>query len=152
MMTKQPVFPLAETPDVDLDQAGGTNVAGGETFATAERIQRDSTSRAAIASAVDRVRGPSDRDRDRQRLTPVEACDKTVLGRVLEPVRHLGEHSLQLWLGRHKLRGTATRSMPPERSRNRGEQFHAPSPAGTNNATTDSSATGGVVAADVRER
>jgi hypothetical protein len=44
MMTKQPVFPLADTPDVDLEQAGGTNVAGGETFATAERIQFDSTS------------------------------------------------------------------------------------------------------------
>jgi hypothetical protein len=61
MMTKQPVFPLADTPDADLEQAGGTNVAGGETFATAERIQRG--------------------------------------------------------LRRHKLRGTATRSMSPERSR-----------------------------------
>jgi len=30
----QPLFPLADTPDVDLEQAGGTNVAGGETFAT----------------------------------------------------------------------------------------------------------------------
>ena len=40
MMTKQPVFPLADTPDVDLEQAGGTNVVGGETFATAERIHR----------------------------------------------------------------------------------------------------------------
>jgi hypothetical protein len=61
MMTKQPVFPLADTPDVDLEQAGGTNVAGGETFATAERIQFDSTSRAAVTSAVARVRGPSGR-------------------------------------------------------------------------------------------
>jgi hypothetical protein len=68
MMTKQPVFPLADTPDVDLEQAGGTNVVGGETFATAERIQFDSTSRAAITSAVHRVHGPSDRDRDRQPL------------------------------------------------------------------------------------
>lgn len=57
-MTKQPVFPLADTPDIDLEQAGGTNVAGGETFATAGRIQFDSTSRAAITSAVDRVGGP----------------------------------------------------------------------------------------------
>ena len=35
MMTKQPLFPLADTPDVDLEQAGGTNVAVDETFATA---------------------------------------------------------------------------------------------------------------------
>jgi hypothetical protein len=55
MMTKQPLFPLADTPDVDLEQAGGTNVAVDETFATAERIQLDSTSRAAITSAVDIV-------------------------------------------------------------------------------------------------
>ena len=61
MMTRQPLFPLADTPDVDLGQAGGTNVAGGETFATAERIQLDSTSRAAITSGADRVRGRSDR-------------------------------------------------------------------------------------------
>jgi hypothetical protein len=55
MMTKQPLFPLADTPDVDLEQAVGTTVAVGETFATAERIQLDSTSRAAITSAVDIV-------------------------------------------------------------------------------------------------
>jgi len=55
MMTKQPLFPLADTPDVDLEQAGGTNVAVDETFATAERIQLDGTSRAAITSAVDIV-------------------------------------------------------------------------------------------------
>jgi len=42
----------------------------------------------------------------------VKACDKTVLGGVLEPVRHLGELSLQLWLGRHKLRGTASLFQP----------------------------------------
>jgi hypothetical protein len=51
MMTKQPVFPLADTPDVDLEQARRTSVAGGETFATAERIQFDSELRAAITSA-----------------------------------------------------------------------------------------------------
>ena len=67
-MTRQPLFPLADTPDVDLEQAGGTNVAVGETFAAAERIQLDSTSLAAITSAVYRVRGRSDLDRDRQRL------------------------------------------------------------------------------------
>jgi hypothetical protein len=39
MMTKQPLFPLADTSDVDLEQAGGKNVAVDETFATAERIQ-----------------------------------------------------------------------------------------------------------------
>lgn len=65
MMTRQPVFPLADRPDVDREQGGGTNVADGETFATAERIQRDSTSRAAIMSAVDGVRRQSDRDRNR---------------------------------------------------------------------------------------
>jgi hypothetical protein len=36
MMTRHPLFPLADTPDVDLEQAGGTNVAVDETFATAE--------------------------------------------------------------------------------------------------------------------
>jgi hypothetical protein len=45
MMTEQILFPLADTPDVDLEQAGGTNVAVDETFATAQRIQVDSTSR-----------------------------------------------------------------------------------------------------------
>lgn len=45
-MTKQPVFPLADTPDVDLAQADG------ETFATEGRIHLDSTSWAAIASAI----------------------------------------------------------------------------------------------------
>ena len=48
MMTKQPLFPLVDAADVDLEQAGGTNVAVDETFAAAERIQLDSTSRAAI--------------------------------------------------------------------------------------------------------
>jgi hypothetical protein len=38
MMTKHPLFPLADTLDVDLEQAGGTNVAVDETFATAERF------------------------------------------------------------------------------------------------------------------
>jgi hypothetical protein len=38
MMTTHPLFPLADTPDVDLEQAGGTNVAVDETFATAERF------------------------------------------------------------------------------------------------------------------
>lgn len=38
MMIRHPLFPLADTPDVDLEQAGGTDVAGGETFATAERF------------------------------------------------------------------------------------------------------------------
>ncbi len=38
MMTRHPLFPLADTPDVDLEQAGGTNVAVDETFATAERF------------------------------------------------------------------------------------------------------------------
>ena len=55
MMTPEPLFPLADTPDVDLQQAGGTNVAVDETFTAAERIQLDSTSRAAITSAVDIV-------------------------------------------------------------------------------------------------
>jgi len=55
------LFPPADTPDVDLEPAGGTNVTGGETFATAGRIQLDSTSRAAITSAGDRVGGRSDR-------------------------------------------------------------------------------------------
>jgi thymidylate synthase len=55
MMIKQPLFPLVDTPDVDLEQAGGTNVAVDKTFAAAERIQLDSTSRAAITSAVDIV-------------------------------------------------------------------------------------------------
>jgi hypothetical protein len=36
MMTKRPLFPLADTPDVDLGQAGGSNAAVDETFATAE--------------------------------------------------------------------------------------------------------------------
>jgi hypothetical protein len=49
MMTKQPVFPLVDTPDVDLEQAGGTNMAGGETFATAERIHRCATGRTLAA-------------------------------------------------------------------------------------------------------
>jgi hypothetical protein len=49
MVTKQPLFPLADTPDVDLEQAVGTNVAVNETFATAERIQLDSTSRGAMS-------------------------------------------------------------------------------------------------------
>jgi hypothetical protein len=113
MMTKQPLFPLVDTPDVDLEQAGGTNVAVDETFAAAERIQLDSTSRAAITSAVDivtsdrsnsrpacascsdiyfayaecavaaldRVRGRPDRDRDRQRSTPVDAWGQIRTGR-----------------------------------------------------------------------
>jgi hypothetical protein len=47
------LFPLAYTPDVDLDQAGGRNAAVDETFTAAERVQLDRTSRAAITSAVD---------------------------------------------------------------------------------------------------
>jgi hypothetical protein len=43
-------------PDVDLEQTGGTNVAVDETFTAAKRIQLDSTSRAAITSAVESSR------------------------------------------------------------------------------------------------
>jgi hypothetical protein len=49
-MTEQTLFPLADTPDVDLRQAGGTNVAVDETFATAQRIQLDSTSQDAFTA------------------------------------------------------------------------------------------------------
>ena len=54
-MTKQPLFPLADTPDVDLEQTGDANVAVDETFTAAGGIQLDSISRAAIMSAVNVV-------------------------------------------------------------------------------------------------
>jgi hypothetical protein len=44
MMTEQILFPLGSAPGIDLEQAGGMNVAVDETFATAQRIQFDSTS------------------------------------------------------------------------------------------------------------
>jgi alkylated DNA repair dioxygenase AlkB len=44
MMFEQPLFPLGDTPDVDLDRTGGLSVAVDETFGTAKRIQLDDTS------------------------------------------------------------------------------------------------------------
>ena len=43
-MTEQILFPLGSAPGIDLEQAGGMNVAVDETFATAQRIRLDSTS------------------------------------------------------------------------------------------------------------
>ena len=131
MVTQQPLFPLADMPDVELEQPGGTHVTVDVAFAAAERSQLDSTSRAAITSAVeivtsgrsnsrpvcascsdvyfacgsavagvDRARGRFDRDRDRQGLRLCRHGAKSGLSDVLDPVRHLGDLSLQLWLGR----------------------------------------------------
>ena len=103
-----------------------------EAFTAAERIQLDSTSRAAITSAVDivtsrrsnsrpacascsdinfacadcavaglgRVRGRSDRDRDRQGLRLWRHGVKSAPNDVLESLRNLGDLSPQLRLGR----------------------------------------------------
>jgi alkylated DNA repair dioxygenase AlkB len=51
MMIEQPLFSLADTPEVDLTRTGGLNVAVDETFATVERIQLDAT------AWVDHVQG-----------------------------------------------------------------------------------------------
>ncbi len=44
MMIEQALFPLAATPDPDLERTGGMSVAVDETFSTATRIRRDGTS------------------------------------------------------------------------------------------------------------
>ena len=166
-MTKQPLFPLADTPDVDLEQTGDANVAVDETFTAAEGIQLDSTSRAAIMSAVnvvtsgrsnsrpacasyseiyfayagcavagvDMVRGRSDRDRDRQGLLLWRHRAKSALSDVLEPVRHLGDLSLNCgWVAQAARHGD-TIDVSGAIS-HRSMQFNAPAPAKTNNAIT----------------
>jgi len=51
MMIEEPLFPLADTPDADLERTGGLGVAVDETFGTTKRVQLDAT------SWVDHVQG-----------------------------------------------------------------------------------------------
>ena len=55
MMTRQPLFLLADTPDVDLEQAGGTNVAVGRDVRHGGADPARQHIPGAITSAVDIV-------------------------------------------------------------------------------------------------